>query len=107
MTITIRGDADAPLVAVRETLFEYERQHPHAQVDLYRQNSISIRVRIVDPCFAGLRKSDRHALVWEHLGRLPDEIQSDISMVVLLAPDEIKGSLGNLEFEDPSPSLIK
>jgi hypothetical protein len=107
MTITIRGDTDETLTSVKESLLDFETQHPHAQIDLYRRNSISIRIRVVDPGFAGLRKSDRHALVWKHLEKLPDEIQGDISMVVLLAPGEEKHSLGNLEFEDPSPSLIK
>ena len=107
MTITIRGKTDKTLESVRKALLEYQRQHPDAQIDLYKRNSISVRIRVVDPGFAGLRKSDRHALVWEHLVKLPEKIQGDISMVVLLSPDEVAGSLANLEFEDPSPSLIR
>ena len=74
MTIAILGDTDEALVSVEECLREYETQHPHAQITLRRQNSISVRIRVVDPCFAGLRKSDRHALIWKHLETLPDEI---------------------------------
>ena len=107
MTITILDDSDETLLTVKKSLLDFERQHPDAQITLRRQNSISVRIRVVDPGFAGLRKSERHTLVWNHLETLPDEIQSDISMVVLLTPDEVKGSLGNLEFEDPTPSLIK
>jgi hypothetical protein len=107
MTIAIRGETDKTLNSVKKTLLEYHRQHPDAQIDLYKRNSISVRIRVIDPCFAGLRKSDRHAIVWEHLEKLPEEIQGDISMVVLLSPDEVGGSLANLEFEDPSPSLIR
>ena len=106
MPLTIRGDADDALSAVQHALLDFERQHPHARIDIYRRNSISIRIRVVDPGFAGMRKSDRHALVWKHLEKLPEEIQGDISMVVLLGPDEIRNSMANLEFEDPSPSLI-
>jgi hypothetical protein len=106
MAITIRDDSEDILVSVQGALIDYERQHPHAQIDLYRQNSISIRIRVIDPWFAGLRKSDCHALVWKHLEKLPDDIQGDISMVVLLTPDEVKGSIANLEFEQPSASLI-
>ncbi len=106
MTITIRGDDDDTITSVRDSLLDYERQHSHAQIDIYRHNSISIRIRVVDPCFAGLRKSDRHARIWEHLEKLPAEIQGDISMVVLLSPEEVRKSIANLEFEDPSPSLI-
>jgi len=39
--------------------------------------------------------------------RLPKDVQRDISMVLLLIPDEVKLSLANLEFDNPSPSLIK
>lgn len=106
MAIMIRGDADDALDSVRESLEDFDRRHPHARIDIYRRNSISVRIRVVDPCFTGLRKSDRHALVWEQLKTLPDEVLGDISMLVLLSPDEVDGSFANLEFEDPAPSLI-
>ena len=107
MSITIRGSGDQPLLAIKKTLRTYEKQHPNAQIELYRQNSISVRIRVIDTAFADLEKSDRHAMVWEHLGTLPEEMQSDISMLVLLAPGEENRSLANIEFENPSPSLIK
>lgn len=107
MSITIRGDADEALANVRDSLLDYERQHPHAQIDIYRRNAISIRVRVIDPSFAGLGKPDRHDRIWEYLEKLPGEIPSDISMVVLLTPDEVPKSMGNMEFEDPTPSLIQ
>ena len=65
------------------------------------------RIRLIDPTFADIEKSDRHARVWEQLETLPEEIQGDIIMGVLLAPEEAKRSLANLEFEDSTPSLIK
>jgi hypothetical protein len=37
---------------------------------------------------------------------LPDEIQSDLSSLILLAPEETKKSFANLEFEDPIPSQL-
>ena len=49
MTITIRGDTDDALVSVEESMNEYEGLHSDAQIDLYRQNSISIRIRVIDP----------------------------------------------------------
>src|SRR6516164_2472528 len=58
------------------------------------------------PSFQGLEKSDRHSRIWKYLESLPEELQSDISMVVLLTPAETPRSLANLEFEDPPPSLI-
>ncbi len=107
MTIKIRGKTDATLDSVKKTLLAYDGQHPRAEIELYRRNSISVRIRVIDPCFAGLRKSERHDLVWKYLENLPHQIQSDISMVVLLSPEEVQRSLANLEFEDPSPSLIR
>jgi len=62
---------------------------------------------VIDPSFDGMEKSDRHSRIWDYLEKPSDGVQSDISMVVLLTPAETKRSLANLEFEDPSPSLIK
>lgn len=106
MSVTIRGKSDKNLKIIREALLSYGSQHPEAEIVLYRRNAISVRIRVVDPCFAGLSKPARHELVWKSLQNLPDELQSDISMVVLLSPDEVQESLGNLEFEHPSPSLL-
>lgn len=106
MTITIRGETDDTLELLKETLFEFERQHLASQIGIYRRNSLSARLRVIDPCFIGMGKSDRHELVWGYLKKLPDEIQGDLSMLVLLAPGEEQKSMGNLEFEDPTPSLI-
>lgn len=107
LPIEIRGKVDEALKLVEKSLLDHVTQHPEGQIVLYRQNSISIRIRVIDPCFANLRKSERHALIWKHLACLPEETQGDISMVVLLTPGEVKESLANLEFEYPSPSLIK
>jgi hypothetical protein len=107
MTITIRGTSDDNLLLIKTALQAFEEQHPDARIELYRQNSIAVRIRVIDPSFARVEKSDRHEKVWEHLEKLPEEVQSDISMVVLLAPDEAKLSLANLEFENPSLSLIQ
>lgn len=107
MAIIIRGSSDEGLLSIQQTLLPYDEQHPEATIELYRRNSISIRIRVVDPSFDGMEKSDRHSRIWEYLEKLPDELQSDISMVVLLTPAETKRSMANLEFEDPSPSLIK
>jgi hypothetical protein len=75
-------------------------------VKAYRYNSASIRVRVVDPCFDGLDPARREAKVLKLLKQLPEDVQSDITMLLLLTPDEMSGSLLNLEFEDPSPSML-
>lgn len=79
-------------------------------VDAYRYNSASIRVRVVDPRFAGRSMEERDAMVEPYLDRLPEGIQADIMNLITVAPGELEGSIGdrlaNLEFEDPSPSIL-
>jgi stress-induced morphogen len=107
MTINIsRGTTDGILEEIRTVLASYQRDHPSARIDLYRQNSASVRVRIVDSDFSGMSKKVRHNLVWKYLDPISEDAQADISMLVLLAPTEVEKSMGNLEFEDPVPSVL-
>jgi len=102
----LRGASDDILEQVIAVLRNYEATHPDAVIDLYRQNSVSIRVRIVDPAFQGMSKKEGNDLVWDYLDTLSEDAQADISMLVLLAPKEVEKSMGNLEFEDPVPSVL-
>jgi stress-induced morphogen len=107
MAITIaRGGSDTTLECIMKALRAYEGDHPQARIDLYRQNPVSVRVRIIDPDFEGRSKVERSNIVWRYLTDLSEDCQSDISMLVLLAPDEIEKSFSNLEFEDPIPSIL-
>jgi stress-induced morphogen len=106
VAITIRGEASETLLAFKEALSEFEKQHPHARIDLYQRNGLTVRVRVIDPCFAGLRRSERHDLVWEHLEKVPDDVVGRITMLVAVTQKELKDSYGNMEFEKMSPSLI-
>ncbi len=107
MSINIpRGGSDEVIEQIVEVLRGYEADHAQAQIDLYRQNSVSVRVRIIDPDFAGLGKPQRSEQVWRYLERLPEEVQSDISTVLLLAPEDTKRSFANFEFDDPIPSKL-
>jgi hypothetical protein len=45
-------------------------------------------------------------MAWKYLGQLPEDVQSDISTLLLLAPEETKTSFANIEFDDPVPSEI-
>jgi len=78
--------------------------------DAYRYNSASIRVRIIDPRFEGLSPEQRDALVEPLLDQLPENTQADIINLLTLSPSEVAGStsrsLPNIEFEDPSPSML-
>jgi stress-induced morphogen len=91
---------------VEETL---RKEFP--QADAYRYNSASIRVRIVDPRFAGKSNEQRDAMVEPLLLQLPEETQADIMNLLTLSPEEasaqsFKYSLANVEFEEPSPSVL-
>ena len=76
------------------------------EVDSYRYNSASIHVRVVDPRFQGKSRGKRVDMIEPYLDQLPEEINSEIMMLVLLAPGEIEKSFlaesANREFEDPS-----
>jgi hypothetical protein len=83
-----------------------EDQHPRAQIEAYRQNSVSIRVRIIDPDFAGISRAERHEIVWRFLETLSDDVQSQMSLLILLTPEELPTSIANLEFDNPIPSSL-
>jgi stress-induced morphogen len=106
MPIAIRGKEDSSTARVLDALGDYERQHPGSRVDLYRQNPVSIRIRIIDREFSGISRADRHEIVWKFLERLPEEVQSEISLLIPLTPDETKESLANFEFDNPIPSIL-
>jgi hypothetical protein len=85
-------------------------------VDAYRYNSASIRVRVIDRRFEGRSIADRDAMVEPHLEQLPERPQADIMNLFTFAPSEIEATpetpgtlrefLLNMEFEDPSPSML-
>jgi stress-induced morphogen len=105
MSISInRGKTDERLEQIRGALEHYQQDHPDARIDLYRKDAFSVRVRIIDPRFRKMSRTERHSMVWRYLDSLPDEAVADVSMLVLIAPSEAKTSGANLEFEDPFPS---
>jgi hypothetical protein len=83
------------------------------QVDAYRYNSASIRVRVVDPRFEKLSTEKRDELVEPVLDQLPERTQADIMTLLTFAPLELQATakasrqaLLNTEFEEPSPSVL-
>ena len=105
MATIVDGNADATVQTLKNALDSYESEHPGAEAALYRHNPASIRLRVIDRRFEGMTKARRHAAVWDFLAaRVPDDAMADVSLVLTVAPAELKMSLGNLEFEDPLPS---
>ncbi len=106
MAIKVRGRSDESIKLIVRALEDYQAKHPEAQIELYRQNSVSIRVRIIDPRFAKRDKAQRSKYVWQYLDRAPEDAVNDISFLLLITPEETEKSFANFEFEDPIPSKL-
>jgi stress-induced morphogen len=104
--VQIRGQSDNRLKAIANALSEYEQAHPDAEIMVYRQNPASVRIRVIDQAFQGVSKADRHENVWCYLQSLSDDELSEISLLLLLKPEEVEGSFANDEFENPVPSAL-
>src|SRR5438309_2846008 len=90
---------DAIVEAIRDKLqTEYCAKHKKAKLKVYRYNSVSVRVRIIDPDFRGMSRVDRDSALWNVLDTLPEDVRSDVSLLLLLTPEETKNSVMNLEF---------
>ena len=83
------------------------------QVDAYRYNSASIRVRVIDRTFEELPREKRDALVEEYIDKLPPETQRDIVTLFTFAPLELARTpttyrefMLNTEFDDASPTML-
>ncbi|MGC8638380.1 MAG: hypothetical protein ACP5XB_00715 [Isosphaeraceae bacterium] len=102
----LKGERDDIMGQIEAVLETYQRDHVKAQITMYRQNSMSVRIRIIDPDFTGMSKADRNDLVWNYLDRLAEDAQADVSVLLLLTPSETPKSFANMEFEDPVPSTL-
>src|SRR5687767_3362517 len=71
--------------------------HKRAKIDVYRYNPGSVRVRVIDPDFREKSKKERDDAVWAVLDTLPEDTRAEISLVLLLTPDEKRSSLMNQE----------
>lgn len=83
------------------------------QVDAYRYNSASIRLRVIDMKFEGLSRTKRDTRVERWIEKLPPETQRDIVTLFTFAPSELtdprfhlRELMQNTEFEAPSPSTL-
>jgi hypothetical protein len=86
------GQADAGVQAILDVLAGWKKEHAKAQIDAYRLYPFTVRVRIIDPDFRDIDRIERHDAVWRLLDRLPEEVASDIGMLVLVTPGEKKRS---------------
>lgn len=59
----------------------------------------SIQVRIIDSRFSGKDRGQREKMVLPLIHKLPEDVQSQIIVLLLFAPGEEGGSMLNFEFE--------
>jgi stress-induced morphogen len=92
--------------AFMKALKPYLAEHRRATVDMYRRSRFALRIRIIDPDFAGLDRVDRDELIREYIKSVPDEVMDELSMLLLLTPDEVEQSIANFDFENPEPMPV-
>jgi hypothetical protein len=97
---------DAQVQQILDILAEYERVHPKAQIEGRRHSPVSIRLRIIDPDFHGRDRVEREPDIWKLLQRLPEDVFANITMLLLLTPEEAEKSFASQEFEHPIPSQV-
>jgi hypothetical protein len=102
--VKILRQSDAAVEQIAAALGEFEKSHERAECMVYRYNPASIRIRIVDSIFSGRCKSERHDYAMRYLRGLPDDVLSEISILLCLEPGE--RSLLDLEFHDPTRSQL-
>lgn len=103
MSVSLRGKTDTALDKVLQVFSTYEAQHPGAHIEAYRYNPYSLRIRVVDPGFEGIGFSTRHDDVWKYVALLPEDVQKQMGLFLLLTPEERQNSLVNIEFDHDHP----
>lgn len=97
---------DIQVQQILDVLTEYERSHQQVQIEGRRHNPVSIRLRIIDPDFQGMGRIEREPEIWKLLSKLPEEVFVNITMLLLLTPEEAEHSLASQEFDHPIPSRV-
>ena len=97
---------DRQVQQILDILAAYERNHPQALIEGRRHNPVSIRLRIIDPDFQSLDRLEREPDIWQLLRKLPEEVFVNITMLLLLTPEEAEHSLASQEFDHPIPSRV-
>jgi stress-induced morphogen len=99
MAASIRGAPDPVTERIRDALKTYTDAHSTAEAEVYRYSPVSVRARVVDPAFGGKRRTERHKTVWPLLYALDEDTLGDLTMLLLITPDERETSTANRDFE--------
>ncbi|MCI0641464.1 MAG: hypothetical protein L0Y72_04360 [Gemmataceae bacterium] len=92
---------DVDVAAILDLLQSYKKVHRAARIDVQRENNVSIRIRVVDSDLQGVDEIKRDELIWRLLEKLPEDVASQITLVLPLTPSELKKSWANWEFDEP------
>jgi hypothetical protein len=106
MTIKLPKQPDSRLKDIAKALKKYDTAHPDAKIEIKRQNSVSVRIRVIDPGFAHKSRADREEEVWAALQDLPDGTVAEITVLLLLTEEEAAKSFANYDFDHPIPSRL-
>jgi len=89
----------------------YLPNHPQARIDAYYDDERGIRVRILDPDYAGMKLEQRWKQFYELIAPLLPEARSEIGLLFFMTPKEAANRYlqMNGEFEDhmPMPSRLR
>lgn len=94
-------DEDVQVQEIYNVLAPYQAAHADAQIDVRRRHEVAIHIRVIDPNFRGMRWGEREDHFWPLLHQLPYETFVDITILLLLTPEEATRSMANFEFEHP------
>ncbi len=97
---------DSVVKRIGTALQAYDDKHEQVEIEIYRRNSVSVRIRVLNPEFAGKSPAEREDEIWAALERLPEDVVADISLLLLLTPEEATSSLASADFDTPLPSKL-
>lgn len=101
------NDAETDFVRARAEHWLQSHGFVSARVDVYRKiPGHSIRVRIVHSRFTDRLIEDRDRMTDGLLSDVPEEIDRDITLVLLLGPEELEADFMNAEFDNPVPAYL-
>jgi hypothetical protein len=103
--ITCQPIDDSDVCGIADALAAFAEQHPSAEITIRRASLASIHVRIISRDFKSRSRVAREERIWPLLESLPDDTFTQITVLLLLAPQERRDSFANaVYFESPDPA---